>query len=187
MRDKHFVAEHRGGLLPMRDHRLLTRWAADCAEHILEAVWTNEKDRRPFQAVEQARAWSRGENRVGDCQKAAVAAHAAARACKDPAAIAAARCAGHAVATAHMADHCFGVGYALRAAGLAGMDVEKERAWQKKHLPRQIRNLVLSGEEHRRALGRTIEFRGATTVNRRVSKKTEQQPRPRRRRAPARQ
>ncbi|MGZ4971565.1 MAG: putative immunity protein, partial [Limisphaerales bacterium] len=103
MRDKNFIAEHRGGLLNIRDHRLLARWAADCAEHILLAVWKNKRDERPFRAVEQGRAWSRGENRVGDCQKAAVAAHAAARACKDPAAIAAARCAGHAVATAHMA------------------------------------------------------------------------------------
>ncbi|MGZ4986432.1 MAG: putative immunity protein [Limisphaerales bacterium] len=140
----------------IRDHRLLARWAADCAEHILLAVWKNKRDERPFRAVEQGRAWSRGENRVGDCQKAAVAAHAAARACKDPAAIAAARCAGHAVATAHMADHCFGVGYALKAAGLAGLDVEKERAWQKRHLPKRVRKLVLTGQTRRRALGKAM-------------------------------
>ncbi len=156
MRDKNFIAEHRGGLLKMRDHRLLAKWAADCAEHILNAVWMNKEDLRPFRAVEQGRAWSRGENRVGDCQKAAVAAHAAARACKDPAAIAAARCAGHAVATAHMADHCFGVGYALKAATLAGLDVEQERAWQKRHLPRQVRKLVITGQARRRALGRSM-------------------------------
>lgn len=156
MRDKNFIAEHRGGLLSIGDHRLLARWAADCAEHILTAVWKNKKDQRPFRAVEQGRAWSRGEIRVGDAQKAAVAAHAAARACKAPAGVAAARCAGHAVATAHMADHCFGVGYALKAAGFAGMDVEKERAWQTRHLPKRVRQLVLKGQERRRAAGKSM-------------------------------
>lgn len=156
MRDKNFIAQHRGGLLSQRDHRLLAKWAADCAEHILLAVWKNKKDQRPFRAIETARAWSRGENRVGDCQKAAVAAHAAARAAKDPAEVAAARCAGHAVATGHMADHCFGVGYALKASALAGLDAEKERTWQKRHLPKRVRELVLTGEAKRRALGRII-------------------------------
>jgi hypothetical protein len=154
MRDKRFIAEHRGGLLRLREHRLLAKWAADCAEHVLFAFWKNTKDRRPFKAVEQARAWSNGQIPTEDAMKAAVTAHAAARACKDAAAKAAARAAGHAVATAHMADHCFGVGYALRAVELAGMDVEKERQWQERRLPKTIRDLVRAGRDYRAKQGR---------------------------------
>ena len=155
-RDPNFISEHRGGPLKMREHRLLARWAADCAEHVLTIVWKNSKDRRPFDAVEKARAWARGEVVVGEAMKAAVAAHAAARACNDPAAIAAARAAGHAVATAHMADHCFGVGYALRAIDHAGLDMEKERRWQEQRLPKAVRELVHAGREYRLKQGRAF-------------------------------
>src|SRR4051812_45099750 len=104
MRDQRFVAAHRGGPLEATDHRLLAAWAADCAERVLSLFEEHSSDDRPRRAVEVARAWARGEVRVGDAQKAAVAAHAAAREATSEAATAAARAAGHAVATAHMAD-----------------------------------------------------------------------------------
>ena len=108
MRDKRFVAEHRGGPLSTHEHRLLALWAADCAEHVLSTVWKDDNDQRPLDAIRQARAWARGEFSAGEARKAAVAAHAAARESQDDAATAAARAAGHAVATAHMADHSLG-------------------------------------------------------------------------------
>jgi hypothetical protein len=154
MRDERFIAEHRGGLLKLREHRLLAKWAADCAEHVLLAFWKNSRDHRPFKAVEKARAWSRGEIPTGDAMKAAVAAHAAARACNNAAAKAAARAAGHAVATAHMAEHCFGVGYALRAVEAAGLDVETERQWQNRKVPNTVRELVRQGQAYRLKQGR---------------------------------
>jgi hypothetical protein len=63
-------------------------------------------DDRPRKAIEAARAWARGEIRVGEARTAALAAHAAARdAAAHPAACAAARSAGHAAATAHVVTH----------------------------------------------------------------------------------
>jgi hypothetical protein len=99
------------------DRRVLAAWAADRAEHVLplfEAVAPD--DARPREAIAGARAFAAGDLRVGPARALAVAAHGAARAVDDPAAVAAARAAGHAVATAHMASHARGVpGYAAVA------------------------------------------------------------------------
>jgi hypothetical protein len=156
-RDPRFVAVHRGGLLDAPRHRLLASWAADCAEHVLP--WFTAKypeDDRPRRAIETARAWSRGEATVGEAREAAFAAHAAARSASDPTARAVARAAGHAVATAHMADHELGAAaYAIKAVRLASpaseaiMAGERECRWQREQLPEAIRELVLSDEERR--------------------------------------
>jgi hypothetical protein len=108
MRDRRFIAVHRGGLLSSDDHRALAVWAADVAETLLPRFETDSADKRPRMAIETARAWARGEVTVGAAQKASIAAHAAAREAIHAPAIAAARAAGHAVATAHMADHSLG-------------------------------------------------------------------------------
>jgi hypothetical protein len=156
-RDPRFVARHRGGLLREANHRLLASWAADCAEHVLPlfAAMYPEDD-RPREAIEIARAWSRGEVGVIQARAAAFAAHAAARSVSDPAAREVARAAGHAVATAHMADHELGAAaYAIRAVRLASVESEAiaagedECRWQREHLPEAVRELVLSDEEIR--------------------------------------
>jgi len=156
-RDPRFVAIHRGGLLDGASHRLLASWAADCAEHVLPLFTARyPEDDRPRRAIETARAWSRGEASVGEAREAACAAHDAARSATDPAAREVARAAGHAVATAHMADHELGAAaYAIKAVRLAatGSDAmaagERECRWQREHLPPAIRELVLSDEERR--------------------------------------
>src|SRR5262249_51649171 len=156
-RDPRFVAIHRGGLLDMTRHRLLARWAADCADHVLPLFTTRyPEDDRPRRAIETARAWSRGEATVGEAREAALAAHAAARSASDRAARAVARAAGHAVATARMADHELGAAaYAIRAVRLASAACdampagEHECRWQREQLPEAIRELVLSDEEQR--------------------------------------
>lgn len=145
MRDRRFVARHRGGPLGIDDHRALAAWAADCAEHVLHLFEDEADDDRPRRAVEVARAWARGEVPVGDAQKAAWAAHAAAREVESVVATEVARATGHAVATAHMADHSLGGAvYALRAIRAAGGDVASERAWQSARIPEGVRSLVLS-------------------------------------------
>lgn len=154
MRDKRFVAAHRGGPLVLAEHRLLAAWAADCAEHLLPLLELRSTDGRPRQAVEVGRAWARGEVRTGVAQRAAVAAHAAAREMTDVAAVAVARAAGHAVATAHFADHCLGpVIYGAKAVGAAGGSADDERAWQLARLPDEVRALVVSALERRRTTG----------------------------------
>lgn len=148
MRDIRFIARHRGGPLSKEDHRLLAAWAADCAERVLDRFEKCVLDDRPRIAIEAARAWSRGEVPVGAGQKAAVAAHAAAREAGNPVATAAARAAGHAAATAHMADHCLGAAhYALKAVDPSLL--EAERQWQIKRLPVSLLGLVTSALEMR--------------------------------------
>jgi len=156
-RDRRFVAVHRGGLLDEVRRRLLASWAADCAEHVIPLFATKyPKDDRPRRAIETARAWSRGEASVDEAREAAFAAHAAARSASDAAAREVARAAGHAVATAHMADHELGAAaYAIRAVRLASPAAdatlvgERECQWQREHLPEPICELVRSDEELR--------------------------------------
>ncbi len=140
------MAVHRGGVLSVEHHRLLALWAADCAEHILTFFKT--KDERPWTAVKAARAWTIGEISVGEARKAAVNAHAAARESSELAQVYVARAAGHAVATAHMADHAPGAAVyaikALRAAEHTEASIQQEHKWQKDHLPEEIKALVLS-------------------------------------------
>ena len=155
-RDPRFVTVRRGGTLVDTHHRLLAAWAADCAEHVLD-LFTSAcpQDNRPQRAIEQARAWSRGEISMTQAREAAYAAHDAARQASG-AAREVARAAGHAVATAHRADHELdAAAYAIRAvraaspradATLAG---ERDCQWQREHLPEPIRELVRSDEELR--------------------------------------
>ncbi len=150
MRDKRFVAAHRGGPLALAEHRLLAAWAAECAEHLLPMFALHSSDQRPQRAVEVGRAWARGDVKTGAAQRAAVAAHAAAREATDAAAVAVARAAGHAVATAHFADHCLGpVLYGEKAIEAAGGSAEEERAWQLARLPDEVRALVIAALEQR--------------------------------------
>jgi len=131
----------------MTDHRLLAAWAADCSEHVMYLLLAHSDDTRPTKAIETARAWSTDDATVGDARKASIACHAAARDLGDatPAVIAVARSAGHAVATAHMADHCLRASrYAMSAITNAGLDTEAERKWQIARLPIPVRQLVLS-------------------------------------------
>src|SRR3954469_21894624 len=79
-RDPRFVTIRRGGTLTDTDHRLLALWAAACAEHVLhlfEAV--QPSDRRPREAIEQIRAWTRGEINMSASRSAGGHAMAAAR------------------------------------------------------------------------------------------------------------
>ena len=103
------------------DRRVVAVWAADCAERTL-ALFEDVAagDTRPRDAVAGARAFARGELRVGPARTLAAQAHAAARGVSLPAATAAARATGHAVAVAHMASHALGApAYAALAARLA--------------------------------------------------------------------
>lgn len=118
-----------------QEHRQLSLWAALCAEHVLE--YFEEKyptDNRPHMAIEAARAWARGDIKVTEARIAAFAAHAAARATTDKKAQYAARAAGHAAATAHVATHSFQAAeYARKAAEIVGL--MDERDWQRRHFP----------------------------------------------------
>jgi hypothetical protein len=149
MRDRRFVAEHRGGPLRKEQHMQLITWACDCAEHVLH-LFGEIPDERLKNALVTARAWAQGDASTGDAMKASVAAHAVARESSGPAAIAVARSVGQAVATAHTADHSPGAAwYALKAVKNAGQSADSERRWQDEHLPAEIKDLVLTARKSR--------------------------------------
>jgi hypothetical protein len=110
-RDPRFVTIRRGGLLDDASHRLLVAWAADCAAHVLDLFTVARPgDDRPAAAIMTARRWAAGKVSTLVAREAAYAAHAAARDASG-AAQHVARAAGHAVATAHMADHELGAAF----------------------------------------------------------------------------
>src|SRR5215218_6146621 len=83
-RDPRFITIRRGGTLTDSDHHLLALWAAACAEHVLhlfEQAQPEDSRRRyaPRHAIEQARAWVRGEVTMSQARAAAGHAMAAAR------------------------------------------------------------------------------------------------------------
>jgi len=155
-RDPRFITIRRGGNLEDSRHRLLAEWAAECAEHVLplfEAV--QPMDSRPRRAVEQARAWTRGEVTMTEARTAAGHANAAARELSG-AARHAAYAAAQAAAVAHVAAHELGAAaYAIKAVRAAAPEGEGDRAgrrecaWQRDRLPDEIRDLVLDDERLR--------------------------------------
>lgn len=149
MRDKRFVAEHRGGNLTKEQHHQLIEWAGKCSEHVLSLFGENI-DVRLQTAIVIARSWRKGSFSVADARRASLNAIAVANESADPVAIAVARSVGHAVAAAHMADHSLRAAeYALKAVKNAGKPTEPERVWQDEHLPPGIMELVLSARAKR--------------------------------------
>jgi diphthamide biosynthesis methyltransferase len=144
MRDKRFIAEHRGGLLSKDNHRNLMKWACKCSEHVLP-LSRESVDERLKNALLIAKEWSVGNAKVGDAMKASVRSHTAARELTNPISIAVARSIGQAVATAHMSDHSLGAAiYALKAVKFADKSIDEERKWQNEQLPSEIRDLVMT-------------------------------------------
>jgi hypothetical protein len=155
-RDPRLITVRRGGSLQDADHHLLAVWAADCAQHVLHFFEQAQPgDDRPRRAIEQARAWARGE--VGMMPARAAGGHAmgAARELRG-AAREAAYAAGQAAVVAHVAAHELGAAaYAIRAARAAASELERLEAgrlecrWQRAQLPDQIRELVLDDQRLR--------------------------------------
>lgn len=155
-RDPRLITVRRGGTLEDADHRLLALWAADCAEHVLAYFeQAQPHDNRSRHALEQVRAWVRGE--ISMMQSRAAAGHAmgAARTLRG-APREAAYAAGQAAAVAHVAAHELGAAaYAIRAVRAASAPAEREAAgrrecqWQRAQLPAAIRALVLDDQRLR--------------------------------------
>ena len=156
VRDPRFVTIRRGGILTDADHHLLALWAASCAEHVLHLFETAQPDdRRPREAIEHARAWTRGEVRMMQSRAAGGHAMGAARDLRG-AARHAAYAAGQAGAVAHVAAHDLGAAaYAIKAARAAAPPAEGDAArrlechWQREQLPEAIRELVLDDQRLR--------------------------------------
>src|SRR5919199_1793787 len=149
-RDPRFVTIRRGGTLTDADHQLLALWAAACAEHVLDLFESAKpSDPRPRQAIEQARAWARGEVKMMQARAAGGHAMGAASDLRG-AARHAADAACQAACVAHLAAPELGAAaYAIKAARAAAPEGRGESAgrrecrWQRDQLPEAIRELVL--------------------------------------------
>ena len=145
MRDKRFIATHRGGPLTQEEHRELMRWAIACVHRVLP-LYTGTGKQELEKALDVAKAWANETATTGEAMKASLKAHAVARADTDAVSVSVARAVGQGVATAHMADHSMGAAlYALQAVNRAGKSIEKEKAWQHeklKKLPAHIVQLI---------------------------------------------
>src|SRR4051794_21676873 len=155
-RDPRFITIRRGGTLTDSDHRLLALWAAACAQHVLHHFESAQpSDPRPRRAIEEIRAWARGEIRMSESRAAGGHAMAAARDLSGAARYAA-YAAGQAGAVAHVAAHELGAAaYAIKAARAAASRSDGANArrlecrWQRDQLPDAIRELVLDDQRLR--------------------------------------
>jgi hypothetical protein len=155
-RDPRFVTIRRGGTLTDPDHHALARWAAACAEHVLDLFESaRPEDPRPRSAIEHARAWARSEVTMTQARTAGGHAMGAARDLRG-APRHAAYAAGQAAVVAHVAAHELGAAaYAIKAVRAAAPEGEGEAAgrhecqWQRDRLPDAIRELVLDDQRLR--------------------------------------
>ena len=155
-RDPRFITIRRGGTLTDSDHQLLALWAAACAEHVLHLFeLVQPLDPRPRQAIEQARAWARGEIKMSQARTAGGHAMGAARELSG-AARHAAYAAGQAAVVAHVAAHELGAAaYAIKAVRATALGRESESVgrlecrWQREQLPDAICEIVLEDQRLR--------------------------------------
>jgi hypothetical protein len=130
------------------DRRLVAAWAADCAERVLGLFEAEApKDDRPRALIARTRAFARGELNTAEEIRRRFVGGVAAGEVKAPAAAAAARAAGQAVAVCHMGAHALGAAaYAVQAAGLAAPDrpevVKDEIRWQLTHMSTEVRTAL---------------------------------------------
>ncbi len=131
-------------LVKKTDQKTLAFWAIDCAERVMPFFEDQyPQDPRPRKAIEILKKWiDTGEFKMAVIRKASLDSHAAAREVgEDSPARSAARAAGQAVATAHVARHAYGPAiYAqqaiFRSSDPANAEIAaiKERNWQFQHL-----------------------------------------------------
>lgn len=145
------------------DRRAVAGWAADCAERVLGLFEAEAPgDRTPRDAIERARAYSRGElDAAGEIKRRFVAGRAAGAATTQ-AGVSAARAAAQAAAVAHVGSHALGAAaYAARAAALASPDdpdaFDDELRWQLDRMTGDVRAALRSlpplGEDRAGPLG----------------------------------
>jgi immunity protein 5 of polymorphic toxin system len=145
------------------DRRHVAAWAADCAERVLQVFEAEAPgDNRPRQLIGRARAFARGELNTAEEIRRRFVGGVSAKDVNSPAAAAAARAAGQAVAVCHMGAHGLGAAaYAVKAAGLANPHrpeaVEEEIRWQLKRMSPAVRaalrSLPIVGENQSGPLG----------------------------------
>ena len=143
MRNIRFKAERLGGLLKPEEHILLMQWAIKCVEHICPLLHIEISDQIK-QSLAVAKQWTLGNASVKDARNAAIAMNKLAKTTTNLADKYAIKAAGHAVATAHMADHALVASkYALKAFESICNSKQTESKWQIEQLPFEIKNFMV--------------------------------------------
>jgi len=145
------------------DRRVVAAWAADCAERVLDVFEADAAgDERPRDLIARTRAFARGELGTAEEIRRRFAGGVGVGEVEGPAAAAAGRAAGQAVAVCHMGAHALGAAaYAAKAVGLAYPHrtgaIEDEIRWQLDHMSaearRALRTLPPVGEDRAGPLG----------------------------------
>ena len=145
MRDKKWVLEHRGGSLKIEQQKQLMKWAIDCISHLLPLLHNNINE-KIVNALNTGNSWIIGKAKTGDAINVSREIVKYVNTLDDELEIAITRAAGHAVATAHMADHSMGaVYYGLMAIKITGGSMDSELNWQIEQIPDEIKELVIDG------------------------------------------
>ncbi len=132
------------------DRRLVAQWAADCAERVVGLFEAESPgDDRPRVLISRARAFAQGELATGDEIRRRFVGGVAVGEVTTPAAVAAARAAGQAVAVCHMGAHALGAAaYAVLAVALSSPDnsdaSDVEIRWQVEHMTPEVRTALRS-------------------------------------------
>jgi hypothetical protein len=150
MRDLRFKAIQRGGMLKPEHHKLLMLWALKCSEHAVESLGV--QDNGILNSIlKTGYDWFKGDATTGDARKASVKAIHIARETEDIVYEMVARSVGHAVATAHMADHSPGAGwYSAKAFRRAGIEQKISELWKFDNIPEEIKELIFSTLSNRK-------------------------------------
>jgi hypothetical protein len=145
MRNKKWILEHRGGYLNKEQQKQLLKWAINCVNHLLPLL-NNNINEKIIDAINIGNNWIIEKAKTIDAINKSREIIKYVKTLNNELEIAITRAAGHAVATAHMADHSMGtVYYGLKAIKITGGSIESEINWQIKHIPNEIKELVLEG------------------------------------------
>ena len=143
MRDIRFKAERLGGLMKPNEHLLLMCWAIQCIEHIYPLL-NFEISKQIEKSLYVGKQWTLGNASVKDARNEAIAMNELAKTTTNLTHKYAIKAAGHAVATAHMADHALVASkYALKVFENNPKSKQIESNWQVEQLPIEIRNFMV--------------------------------------------
>jgi hypothetical protein len=122
------------------NHKILVTWACNCAQRVLN-LFEQEypDDPNPREAILAGKLWTEDKLKMIEARKKAFVSHNSARNSTVKSATMAARSAGHACATAHVATHAIhAIEYALKAIKSNSDEPEQlvlqEKTWQDKRL-----------------------------------------------------
>jgi hypothetical protein len=145
MRDKKWVLEYRGGSLKIEQQKQLMKWAIDCVNHLLPLL-NNNINEKIINAINIGNDWIIGKAKTGDAINISREIIKYVKTLDNKLEIAITRAVGHAVATAHMADHSMGaVYYGLKAIKINDGSIDSEFNWQIEQIPSEIKELVING------------------------------------------